>query len=351
VSQSGWYILGQECTEFEREFAEYCGVRHCIGVGNGLSALELLLRASGIGPGDEVIVPANTYIATWLAVTNVGATPRPVEPRADTHNLDPERVAAAITRTTKAILTVHLYGQPSDVSALRTIASDHSLLLFVDAAQAHGARTQGKRAGSLGHGAAFSFYPTKNLGAMGDGGAVTTDDDGLSDRVRVLRNYGSRVKYHNEVRGINSRLDELQAALLRAKLLHLDAWNARRAQLAARYLEVLSELPDLTLPYVPKWADPAWHVFVVLHPRRDLLQEELSRQGIGSLIYYPTPPHLSPAYSDMGWGPGAFPISERLAQCNLALPLSPQLGDAEQEVVIAAVKQFCLAGSRPLSRT
>jgi dTDP-4-amino-4,6-dideoxygalactose transaminase len=343
VAKSGRYVLGEECSGFELEFAEYCGVRHSVGVGNGLNALELLLRASGIGPGDEVIVPANTYIASWLAVTNVGAIPKPVEPRADTHNLDPDSVVPAITSRTKAIMTVHLYGQPSDTATLSDIASSHGLLLFEDAAQAHGARVSGRRVGSLGAGAAFSFYPTKNLGAMGDGGAVTTDDPELDDRIRLLRNYGSRVKYRNEVRGVNSRLDELQAAVLRTKLRHLDAWNDRRRQLAEGYLQALAGLPGLTMPCVPAWAEAVWHVFVVLHAQRDSMQKELGRKGIGSLIYYPTPPHLSAAYSGLGWGRGDFPISERLADCNLALPLNPQLSDAEQTSVIAAVRSFCLA--------
>jgi len=243
VINSGWLILGQEVAAFEREFAAYCEAEHCIGVGNGLEALHLILRAFGIGAGHEVIVPSNTYIATWLAVTQAGATPIPVEPDERTYNLDPARIEAAITPRTKAILPVHLYGQPADMDPINAIAARHGLKVIEDAAQAHGARYKGRRTGGLGHAAGFSFYPGKNLGALGDGGAVVTNDSQLADTLRVLRNYGSRVKYHNEVQGYNSRLDELQAAFLREKLKRLDDWNARRQAIAARYLAHLSPLP------------------------------------------------------------------------------------------------------------
>ena len=239
VVGSGAYVLGAEVEAFEREFAAYCGVGHCVGVGNGLDALHLVLRAYGVGPGDEVVVPSNTFVATWLAATHAGATPVPVEPDPATYNLDPARLEAAITPRTRAIVAVHLYGQPADMDPVREVARRHGLPVVEDAAQAHGARYRGRRAGALGDAAAFSFYPGKNLGGLGDGGAVTTDDAALADRVRVLRNYGSREKYHNEVVGVNSRLDPLQAAFLRAKLPHLDAWNARRAAVAARYLDGL----------------------------------------------------------------------------------------------------------------
>ena len=296
VMESGSYILGEKVEAFEQEFATYCGARHCIGVANGLEALHLILRAYNIGPGDEVIVPANTYIATWLAVSHAGATPVPVEPDSQTYNVAPERIAAAITPRTRCIIPVHLYGQPADMDSILEIAKGNDLKVIEDAAQAHGARYKDRRTGSLGDAAGFSFYPGKNLGALGDAGAVVTSDDALADRVRVLRNYGSRVKYHNEVQGFNSRLDPLQAAFLRVKLRHLEEWNDRRRVLASRYLESLRGVPELLLPYVPEWAEPAWHLFVVRHPRRDALQQHLNRTGIGTLIHYPIPAHLSLAY-------------------------------------------------------
>ena len=340
VMESGWYILGEEVEAFEREFAAYCGVKHCVGVGNGLEALHLILRAYEIGPGDEVIVASNTYIATWLAVSYAGAIPVPVEPDPRTSNLDPARLAAAITPRTRAIMPVHLYGQPADMGPMLEIARGHGLRVIEDAAQAHGARYAGRRAGALGDAAGWSFYPTKNLGAMGDAGAVTTDDDGLADRLRLLRNYGSRAKYYNEVKGFNSRLDPLQAAFLRVKLKHLDEWNARRKVVAQRYLDLLAGAPELTLPFVPAWADPAWHVFVVGHPRRDALQKHLTQAGIGTLIYYPVPPHLSDAYAFMGGRAGDFPIAEQLARTNLSLPMGPHLSLESVEVVAQAVRAF-----------
>ena len=324
VMDSGWFILGKEVEAFEREFAAYCEAAHCVGVGNGLEALHLILRAYGIGPGDEVIVPANTYIATWLAVSYAGATPIPVEPDARTYNLDPALIEAAITPATRAILPVHLYGQPADMDPIKALASRYGLKVIEDAAQAHGARYHGRRVGGLGDAAGFSFYPGKNLGALGDGGAVVTNDADLAERVRVLRNYGSRVKYHNEVKGFNSRLDELQAALLRVKLPVLDEWNERRRAAAARYLDGLAG-SELGLPYVPKWAEPVWHLFVVRHPQRDALQQRLQQAGIGTMIHYPIPPHLQPAYAELGYGAGAFPISEAIHREVLSLPMGPQL--------------------------
>jgi dTDP-4-amino-4,6-dideoxygalactose transaminase len=325
VMQSGWYILGREVRAFEDEFAAYCEAEHCVGVGNGLDALHLVLRAYGIGNGDEVIVPANTYIATWLAVSYAGARPVPVEPDERTYNLDPERVEAAITPRTRALIAVHLYGQPADMDVLNDIATLHRLKVIEDAAQAHGARYRDRRVGALGDAAGFSFYPGKNLGALGDGGAVVTNDATLADKVRVLRNYGSRVKYHNEVKGFNSRLDELQAALLRTKLASLDEWNARRKGLAAQYMNTLGDVPDLALPFVPEWADPVWHLFVVQHPQRDAVQQHLADAGIGTLIHYPIPPHLSDAYSDDEWRIGDFPVTERIAKEVLSLPMGPHL--------------------------
>ncbi len=337
VMQGGWYILGEEVEAFEREWAAYCGVAHCIGVANGLEALQLVLQAWGIGKGDEVIVPSNTYIATWLAVSHVGARPVPVEPDIATYNVDPRRIEAAISPRTRAIVPVHLYGQPTDMDPLNEIASSHGLRVLEDAAQAHGARYGGHRTGSLGQAAGWSFYPGKNLGAFGDAGAVTTDDGDLADKVRVLRNYGSRVKYLNEVKGYNSRLDPLQAAFLRVKLAHLDEWNARRETVAARYLKELAGVPGLGLPRVPAWAHPIWHQFVVRHHRRDSLQVALCERGIGTMIHYPVPPHLSDAYADLGVLPGSLPIAERLAATVLSLPIGPHL---EPDAVRAVVDAF-----------
>ena len=336
VMESGWYILGGEVEAFESEFAAYCGVKHCIGVGNGLDALHLILLAMGIGPGDEVIVPANTYIATWLGVSQTGATPVPVEPDPATYNIDATRIEAAITARTRAILAVHLYGQSAEMDPIREIAKAHGLKVVEDAAQAHGARYKGAPAGSLGDAAGFSFYPGKNLGAFGDGGAVSTSDDQLADRVRVLRNYGSRVKYQNEIRGYNSRLDELQAALLRVKLGHLDRWNSRRAEVAAGYLEALAG-SGLLLPLVPDYATSCWHLFVVRHPERDRLQQRLQRDGIGTLIHYPVPPHLSQAYAPEKKG-CSFPVAEELAATVLSLPMGPHLTQEQVSAVAAAVR-------------
>lgn len=337
VLNSGWFVLGREVESFEREFAAYCEAGHCVGVGNGLEALHLILRAYGIGAGDEVIVPANTYIATWLAVSHAGARPVPVEPDEKTYNLDPARIEAAITGATKAVIAVHLYGQPADMNAINAVAARHGLKVIEDAAQAHGARYWGRRVGGLGDAAGFSFYPGKNLGALGDGGAVVTSDAGLADRVRALRNYGSRVKYHNEVQGFNSRLDELQAALLRAKLGYLDEWNARRRRAADFYLAELAGVGDLILPFVPDWAEPVWHLFVVLHPRRDELRQRLRQAGVGAMIHYPVPPHLQPAYADLDLGGGAFPLAETLHRQVLSLPMGPHLGANDQALVIQAL--------------
>lgn len=324
VMESGWYILGKEVEAFEAEFAEYCESRHCVGVANGLEALHLILRGYGIGAGDEVIVPANTYIATWLAVTYAGATPVPVEPDPRTYNIDPARIEAAITSRTKAILPVHLYGQPADMDPIMAIARQHGLKVIEDAAQAHGSRYRGRRAGSLGDAAGFSFYPGKNLGAIGDGGAITTDDDQLADKIRILRNYGSRQKYVNEYQGFNSRLDELQAAFLRIKLKYLDQWNARRSVLAETYSKSLIG-SDLVLPFVPDFAEPAWHLYVVQSAKRDVLQEKLAGAGIGTLIHYPIPPHLQEAYAELLYAKGTFPLSESIAQNVLSLPMGPHV--------------------------
>jgi dTDP-4-amino-4,6-dideoxygalactose transaminase len=340
VMDSGWYILGEEVEAFEREFATYCGARQCVGVGNGLDALILILRGYDIGPDSEVIVPANTYIATWLAVSYVGAIPVPVEPNLQTYNLDPGKIEAAITSRTRAIIPVHLYGQPAEMDAIREIGLRQGLKVIEDAAQAHGAEYQGKRTGNLGDAAAFSFYPTKNLGAFGDAGAVVTNDDALAERVRLLRNYGSRDKYYNEVKGVNSRLDHMQASLLRVKLGQLDTWNARRRKVAREYLDGLSRASDLVLPSVAIGAQPAWHQFVVRYPLRDELQEYLKESGIGTLIHYPVPPHLSGAYAGDGWKRGDFPITEELADTVLSIPIGPHLGEDEAAFVIRALQAF-----------
>jgi dTDP-4-amino-4,6-dideoxygalactose transaminase len=338
VLDSGWYILGNEVKQFEQEFANYCATAHCVGAGNGLEALHLILRAYGIGEGDEVIVPSNTYIATWLAASYAGATPIPVEPDERTYNIDPTLIEAAITTRTKAIIAVHLYGQPADMDAINAIAKKHNLKVIEDAAQAHGARYKGRRAGSLGDAAGFSFYPGKNLGALGDGGAVTTNDPVLADKVRVLCNYGSRVKYHNEVKGFNSRLDELQAAFLREKLKKLDEWNERRKAIAVEYLSDLGD-SNLVLPHIPEWADPVWHLFVVRNLQRDQLQKKLSEAGIGTMIHYPIPPHLQGAYAELGYRAGAFPIAEQIHQEVLSLPMGPHLDKRQLRSVIDAVKE------------
>jgi dTDP-4-amino-4,6-dideoxygalactose transaminase len=343
VMESGWYILSDEVKLFEQEFADYLGVKHCVGVGNGLEALQLILMGYGIGEGDEVIVPANTYIASWLAVSYVGAIPIPVEPDPATHNIDPSRISAAITKKTRAIMPVHLYGQPAAMEEIWSIADRHGLPIVEDAAQTHGVRYMDRMTGNLGSAAGFSFYPTKNLGAFGDAGAVTTNDDQLADRVRVLRNYGSRKRYYNEVRGHNSRLDPLQAAFLRVKLRRLDEWNRRRERIARFYLEFLDDLPGLGLPRIAPHAGHGWHLFVVTHPGRDGLMAHLEQRGIGTLIHYPVPPHLSEAYADLGYRAGDFPLSERLAETVLSLPIGPQLSLPDAEVVTECIKQFCLS--------
>jgi dTDP-4-amino-4,6-dideoxygalactose transaminase len=340
VMDSGWYLLGSELECFEQEYAAYCGAKHCVGVGSGLDALHLALRGWEIGPGDEVIVPSNTFIATWLAVTFAGATPVPVEPDPKTFNLDPGRVAAAITRGTKAIVPVHLYGQPADMEPIIATAEKHGLKVLEDVAQAHGARYKGRGVGSLGHAAAHSFYPSKNLGAFSDGGAITTDDGALADKLRALRNYGSKLKYYHERTGTNSRLDELQAAFLKVKLGKLNEWNARRQTLAHYYLNRLQELPELLLPFVAADVDPVWHLFVVRHPRRDELRRHLAEAGVASLIHYPVPPHLSGAYSDFGHGPGSYPIAEEQSRTVLSLPVGPHLSREQQDHVIGAIHCF-----------
>lgn len=331
VLTSGWYILGNEGEAFEQEYADYLGVKHCIGVGNGLDALHLSLRAMEIGAGDEVIVPSNTYIASWLAVSYAGATPVPVEPDERTYNINPSLIEAAITKKTKAIMPVHLYGQPADMDPINELAKKYGLYVIEDAAQAHGASYKSRKVGGLGHIAGWSFFPTKNLGALGDAGAVTTNDAYLADEIRKLRNYGSQVKYINEHQGFNSRLDEMQAAILRVKLRHLDAWNLRRKEIADFYLNQLATA-DFILPHTPSWADHAWHLFVIRSQTREKLQSHLQSNQIGTLIHYPVPPHKQQAYQAMNTL--SYPISENMHKEVLSLPNGPHLSRDQQSLIV-----------------
>jgi len=327
VLDSGWLVLGREVIDFESEFASYCDSEYCIGVSNGLDALSLALRALGVSEGDEVIVPSNTYIATWLAVTHVGAKPVPVEPIDETFNIDPSLIEAAITPNTKAIIAVHLYGQCADMDPIMDIANQNGLKVVEDVAQAHGATYKGRKAGSLGHAAGFSFYPGKNLGALGDGGAVTTNDAELAEKIRVLRNYGSEKKYHNSQIGFNCRLDELQAAFLKVKLLSLDDDNAVRSMIARLYDELLVSSDVVKVPSVPVWANSVWHLYVIRSQCRGELQSHLDAKGIGAMIHYPIPPHLQPAYKHLGWKEGDFPIAEAMHKEVLSLPMGPHMDE------------------------
>jgi dTDP-4-amino-4,6-dideoxygalactose transaminase len=335
VLRGGWYLLGRSLAEFETEWARYIGTQSSVGVGNGLDAITLSLRALGIGPGDEVIVPANTYIASWLAVSAVGATIVPVEPETRTALIDPAAVAAAITPRTRAIMPVHLYGRAADMRALSALARPHGIRLVEDCAQAHGAKVDGVAVGAWDVGA-WSFYPGKNLGALGDGGGVTSSDSSVIEQVRMLRNYGSHVKYHNEILGVNSRLDDMQAAALLAKLPSLDVWNERRRRIARHYIAALGHLSWLTLPE-QCGTDHVWHLFVVQLPNRDAARRDLAAKGIQTLIHYPVPPHLQPAYSHLGYRSGDFPITERLHAACLSLPIGPHLTDAQVEQVVDGV--------------
>jgi dTDP-3-amino-3,4,6-trideoxy-alpha-D-glucose transaminase len=337
VADSGWYLLGPELEAFEQEFADYCGARHCVGVGSGLSAIELALRAAGIGPGDEVIVPAYTWIATWLAVSATGATPVPVDADPATFNIDASQIPAALTPRSAAIVPVHLRGEPADMDAVTDLARRHGLAVVEDAAQAHGAQHRQRRVGGLGTAGAFSFYPSKNLGALGDGGAVTTNDDELAARVRLLRNYGMKNRYEIEAAGVNSRLSEIQAAVLRVKLPQLDAWNRRRAELAGRYYAAFADDDSTSLPQVPSWADPVWHLFVINREDRDSCIARLRERGVQALIHYPVLPHLAPPYSDRGWARGSFPVAEACAGSVLSLPMFPQLDPELCQVVARLV--------------
>lgn len=340
VANSGWYIGGPEVEQFENAYSSFCGVTNTVGVANGLDALHLALRAMDVSAGDEVIVPSNTYIATWLAVSQCGATPVPVEPDERTYNLDPTKVEHAITSRTKLILPVHLYGQPVDLDPILEIAKKYNLKVLEDGAQAHGATYKEKKIGGHGDAVAWSFYPGKNLGAMGDGGAVTTNNPELADKIRVLRNYGSRVKYVNELQGYNSRLDPMQAAILSVKLGCLDEWNARRNAVAAQYLEGLDS-KIVTLPYAPGWASSAWHLYVVQVGERERFQKYLESKGIGTLIHYPIPPHLQKAYVNLKLEKGTFPIAEQMAKQVVSLPMGPFISQDQVRIVIQAINEFC----------
>lgn len=324
VIAGGWFVLGEEVSAFEKEFAEYCSVNYCVGVGNGLDAIALILKAMNIGVDDEVIVPANTFIATWLAVVQCGAKPIAIEPDKRTFNIDSTKIEQAITSKTKAIIAVHLYGQPSNMLAINKIAQQYGLKVIEDAAQAHGARYYDKRVGSLADAAAFSFYPGKNLGALGDGGAVVTNNQELAEAVRCLSNYGSKEKYHHELLGVNSRLDELQAAFLRVKLKRLDKWNQQRRDVAKFYYEQLSDIENLWLPDILEGCEPVWHLFVVKSIQRDMIQKRLMTHGISTQIHYPIPPHLSGAFSKH-MAQTSFPITETVANEVLSLPLFPRV--------------------------
>lgn len=339
VFSSSWYIDGVEDKTFEKSFAEYCHVDHCVGVGNGLDALLLVLKAWNIGAGDEVIVPSNTYIATALAVTYVGATPVFVEPDIRTFNIDPARIEVAITERTKAIMPVHLYGQSCDMDPIMTIARKHNLLVLEDCAQAHGATYKGQVIGSFGHAAGFSFYPGKNLGALGDAGATVTNDKQLADKVRALGNYGSDYKYHHIYKGNNSRLDELQAAFLSAKLPHMERMNAERRRIAQLYLDGIKH-PDVILPYVMEDVVPVWHIFGIRCKRRAELEKYLAEHGIGTNKHYPIPMHLQDCYKDLGYQKGDFPIAEEISETELSLPMYYGMTEKQIVYVMDIVNRF-----------
>lgn len=339
VYARSWYIEGQEDEAFEQTFAAYCGVRHCVGVGNGLDALMLILKALGIGPGDEVLVPSNTYIATALAVTYVGALPVFVEPNIRTFDLDPARIEEKITDRTRAIMPVHLYGQACDMDPIMAAAKKHGLYVVEDCAQAHGATYKGQKVGSFGDAAGFSFYPGKNLGALGDAGAVVTDSEEIAKAVRALGNYGSDYKYHHILKGHNSRLDELQAAFLSAKLPHLDRMNEERRRIAARYSAEIRN-PKITLPLVLPDCVPVWHIYGVRCRERDALEKHLNERGIGTNKHYPIPMHRQECYRDLGLNQGALPLAEEISATELSIPMYYGMTDAEIQYVIDALNDF-----------
>ncbi len=339
VLKNADFILGHAVDQFEDEFADYCNTAYAVGVDSGYSALELILRAYGVGPGDEVITAANTFIATALSISNCGATPVFVDADPDTYNLDPTKLEAAITPATKAIMPVHLYGQPADMDPILTIARKHGLKVIEDAAQGHGGRYKGRIVGSLGDAAAFSFYPGKNLGAYGDGGAVVTNDPDLVDQLRLLRNLGQRVKYQHEIKGFNRRLDTMQAAVLRVKLRYLDQWNAARRRVAAEYAQRLRGLP-VTTPYTPTDLEHVYHLYVIRAQNRGELQKFLTERGIATGLHYPTPIHLQEAYAELGYGPADFPVTEALSQEILSLPIYSELSDDAVQYIAESIAEF-----------
>lgn len=333
VIDSGWYIQGSELESFEQEFATYSNSKYCIGVGNGLDALNIILRAQGIAPGDEVIVPSNTFIATWLAVTNVGATPVAVQPDLSSYNIDPSLIEEKITSRTRAIMPVHLYGLPADMDPINAIATKYNLIVIEDAAQAHGALYHSRKVGGLGNAAGFSFYPGKNLGAIGDGGAILTNDSDLAEKVKLIRNYGSKKRYEHDLVGLNSRLDELQAAFLRVKLRKLDQWNSRRHEIALRYIKGLSGTP-LILPLIPIGLEHVWHLFVVRSELRDQLRDFLKASGVDTLIHYPKAPHMQAAYAGNILDKNQYALTEMIQDQILSLPIYPQMTDIQVQKVI-----------------
>lgn len=339
VYDNSWYIEGKEDAAFEKAFADFCDANYCVGVGNGLDALMLILKALNIGEGDEVIVPSNTYIATALSVTYVGATPIFVEPDLKTFNIDPTLIEAKITSKTKAIIPVHLYGQPCDMNQIVRIASRYNIFIIEDCAQAHGAKYKDKKIGTFGIASGFSFYPGKNLGALGDAGAVITDAKDISDKVRAFGNYGSDYKYHHIYKGNNSRLDEMQAAFLSAKLPKLDYMNEERRRIAARYLEGISNAA-IALPYVPEYAEPVWHIFAIRSKKRDELEKFLNEKGIGTNKHYPIPIHLQECYRDLGYKRGDFPIAEEISSTELSIPMYYGMTNEEIDYVIDSINAF-----------
>jgi dTDP-4-amino-4,6-dideoxygalactose transaminase len=342
VVQRGHYILGEEVDAFEREWASYCHADHAVGMSSGTDALALALRAAGVVPGDEVLVPAMTAVATWMAVSQIGAVPIGVDIEPTRNGMDPELARAAVTERTRALVAVHLFGHVADVHSLAQVAADTGLSLVEDAAQAHGAQLDGTPTGALGALAAFSFYPTKNLAAMGDAGAVTTSDPGLADRLRQLREYGWRTRSNSEIKGVNARLDELQAAFLRVMLPRLPKATERRRLIAEAYLAGLAGAADIELPVAPTAVEEhVWHLFVVRHPRRDALADALAEVGVSTAVHYVPSPPLSDAFRREGWRARTFPVAERHAATALSLPLYPQLADADVERVVAAVRAAC----------
>lgn len=339
VYNRSWYIEGVEDEAFEKAFAEYCDSKDCVGVGNGLDSLFLALKAMGIKKGDEVIVPSNTYIATALAVTYTGATPVFVEPDIRTFNIDPTKIEAAITDKTRAIMPVHLYGQACDMDPIMEVAKKYNLYVVEDCAQAHGAKYNGKVIGSFGDAAGFSFYPGKNLGALGDAGATVTNNEELAKKVRALGNYGSDYKYHHIYQGNNSRLDELQAAFLAAKLPHLNKVNAERRKIAQKYLDGINN-PEIILPFVPEYAEPVWHIFGIRCNRRNELEKFLNDAGISTNKHYPIPMHLQGCYADLGFKKGDYPIAEEISETELSIPMYYGMTDEEIQYVIDRINEF-----------